>query len=151
MHASKLGRLLERDADLQPIVAKARTLGALSKQCVDFLPAELARQVQACNLKDDRLVILAATPAAAAKLKLWSESLCKFLLQQGAKVKAVSVRVQPSLSPSRRETHYKQARLSPGGVAALQALYRRLPDSPAREALKTLLDHHLEAGKKSGA
>lgn len=151
MHASKLGRLLERDAGLQPIVAKARTLGALSKQCVDFLPAELARQVQACNLKDDRLVILAATPAAAAKLKLWSESLCKFLLQQGSEVKAVSVRVQPGLSPSGHRSHYKRARLSPGAVEALQALYGRLPESPARKALKTLLDHHLERGKKNGA
>jgi hypothetical protein len=149
VHASKLGRLLERDTELQPLVAKARSLGALSKQCVDFLPAELARQIQACNLKDDRLVILAATPAAAAKLKLWSESLCKFLLLQGSKVKTVSVRVQPNVSPSRHAPSYKKATLSSGGVAALRELHDKLPPSPAREALKTLLDHHLEAGKKN--
>ena len=100
------------------------------------------------NLKDGRLVLLAATPAAAAKLKLLSESLGKYLSEQGAKVNSVSVRVQPGIpgvqevtsAPGRGE---KRA-LSRNAQKALRELYERLPESPARRALKTLLDHHLK-------
>ena len=75
MQPIKVGRLLASDAGLQPVIAKAREIGALSKLCFDFLPPGLARLVQAINLKDRQLVLLAASPAAAAKLKLLSEGL----------------------------------------------------------------------------
>jgi hypothetical protein len=129
---------------MQPVVAKARQLSALSRLCMDFLPAELARRIRAVNLKDGRLVLLAATPAAAAKLKLLSESLGKRLSEQGAKVNSVSVRVQPETAPVEEVTSKGEKRLSREAQEALLALYDRLPDSPARRALKTLLDHHLK-------
>jgi len=144
VHPTKVGRLLESDPGLQPVVAKARELSALSRLCFDFLPAELARRIRAVNLKDGRLVILAATPAAAAKLKLLSESLGKYLSEQGAKVNSVSVRVQPG-NPGVQEVTFGGGRaLSAEAQKALRGLYERLPDSPARRALKTLLDHHLK-------
>jgi len=148
VHPTKVGRLLESDPGLQPVVAKARELSALSRLCLDFLPAELARRIRAVNLKDGRLVLLAATPAAAAKLKLLSESLGKTLSEQGAKVNSVSVRVQPG-NPGVQEVTSRPGRggkqaLSRNAQKALQELYERLPDSPARSALKTLLDHHLK-------
>lgn len=111
---------------------------------MDFLPAELARRIRAVNLKDGRLVLLAATPAAAAKLKLLSESLGKYLSEQRAKVNSVSVRVQPEDSPVEEVTPRRKKRLSDDAQKALQELYERLPESPARRALKTLLDHHLK-------
>jgi hypothetical protein len=129
---------------MQPVVAKARELAALSRLCMYFLPAELARRIRAVNLKDGRLVLLAATPAAAAKLKLLSESLGKRLSEQGAKVNSVSVRVQPENAPVEEVTSKREMRLSGEAKQALLALYDRLPDSPARRALKTLLDHHLK-------
>ncbi|MGH8705348.1 MAG: DciA family protein [Burkholderiales bacterium] len=145
VHPSKVGRLLASDPRLQPLVAKALEIRALSRLCVDFLPPGLARLVRAANLKDGQLVVLAATPAAAAKLKLLSESLCKFLLQQGAKVKAVSVRVQPTMPQPVDFAAHKAPRLSAAGIASLSALYERLPDSPARRALKALLERHAAA------
>jgi hypothetical protein len=129
---------------MQPVVAKARELAALSRLCMDSMPAELARRIRAVNLKDGRLVLLAATPAAAAKLKLLSESLGKRLSEQGAKVNSVSVRVQPENAPVEEVTSKREMRLSGEAKQALLALYDRLPDSPARRALKTLLDHHLK-------
>jgi hypothetical protein len=36
-----------------------------------------------------------------------------------------------------------QRRLSATALSQLKALYLKLPDSPAREALKNLLDHQL--------
>lgn len=151
MQPSKVGRLLASDAGLQPVIAKAREIGALSKLCFDFLPPGLARLVRATNLNhrpgDRQLVLLAASPAAAAKLKLLSEALRKYLSEQGAEVNSVYVRVQPGgtppgTGPDAPARH--PARLSQSALAALQALYRRLPDSPARVALKTLLDHQLK-------
>ena len=144
MHPTKVGRLLESDPGLQPVVAKARELKALSRLCFGFLPAELARRIRAVNLKDGRLVVLAATPAAAAKLKLLSESLGKYLSEQGAKVNSVSVRVQPESAPVHEVTSEAPRELSRGAQKALRALYDRLPDSPARRALKTLLDHQFK-------
>ncbi len=142
MRYSKLGSLLASDAGLQPIVAKARQINALSKLCFDFLPPGLARLVRAVNIRDNRLVLLAASPAAAAKLKLLSETLRKYLLEQGAEVNSVSVRVQPGTGPAPVAAARTAPRLSQPAINALHELFRKLPDSPARAALKTLLDRH---------
>src|SRR5262245_54915149 len=133
---------------MQPVVAKAREVAALSRLCLDFLPAELARRIRAVNLKDGQLVLLAATPAAAAKLKLLSESLGKYLSEQGAKVNSVRVRVQPENAPVEDVTPSGKRAPSPtlsrDAEKALRALYDRLPESPARRPLKTLLDHRFK-------
>ena len=144
MHPTKVGRLLDADPGLQPVIAKARELAALSRLCVDYLPVELARRIRAVNLKDGRLVLLAATPAAAAKLKLLSESLGKYLSERGAKVNSVSVRVQPENAAVEEVTSRPRKVLSRDAEKALRELYEKLPDSPARRALKTLLDHQFK-------
>jgi hypothetical protein len=131
------------DAGLQPVITKAREINALSKLCFDFLPPGLARLIRAVNLRDRQLILVAASPAAAAKLKLLAEPLRTYVLEQGAEVNSVSVRVQPGPAPAGGVPRQEPARLSRGALDALQALYRRLPDSPARSALKALLDHHV--------
>ena len=145
MQPSKVGRLLALDAGLQPVIEKAREINALSKLCFDFLPPGQARLVRAINLRDRQLVLLAASPAAAAKLKLLSEALRKYLSEQGAEVNSVSVRVQPGAADAGDAPARQPARLSQSALGALRALYQGLPDSPARKALKTLLDHHLKS------
>ena len=143
MQPLKVGRLLASDASLQPVIAKAHEINALSKLCFDFLPPGLARLVRAVNLRDRQLVLLAASPAAAAKLKMLSESLYQYLLEQRAQVNSVSVRVQPGAGDVPEVTPRASRQISPTALYSLQALYRKLPDSKARVALKTLLDHHL--------
>ena len=149
MQPIKVGRLLASDAGLQPVIAKAREIRALSKLCFDFLPPGLARLVRAITfnerLKDRQLVLLAASPAAAAKLKLLSEALLTYVMQHGAQVNSVSVRVQPGTAKPPAVSARPHSRLSPAAVTALLALYQRLPESAARKALKTLLDHQLAA------
>jgi len=140
----KVGSLLASDASLQPVVEKARQINALSKLCFDFLPPGLARLVRAINVKDRQLVLVAASPAAAAKLKLLSEALLAYLLQHGAQVNSVSVRVQPGAGPDNVAAGRQPRRLSRTALEALQALHQKLPDSPARKALKALLDHQLK-------
>ena len=157
MQPSKIGRLLASDASLQPVVEKARLINALSKLCFDFLPSGLARLVRAITFNnrpgDLQLVLLAASPAAAAKLKLLSEALLAYLLQHGAEVNSVFVRVQPGAGVENVTIARQPRRLSRTALDALQELHQRLPDSPARAALKTLLDHQLvpakaDAGKR---
>ena len=143
MQPSKVGRVLASDPGLQPVVAKAREINALAKLCGDFLPPGLARLLQGISLRDSQLVLLAASPAAAAKLKLLAEALRKYLLQQGAEVNSVSVRVQPGPAQATGAPARQPARLSQSALDALHELYAKLPDSPARKALKTLLDHQL--------
>jgi hypothetical protein len=145
---SKVGRLLASDAGLQPVIAKAREINALSKLCFDFLPTGLARLVRAINFNDrpgDRqLVLVAASPAAAAKLKLLSEALRTYLLEQRAQVNSVSVRVQPGEIVPASPPPRPPASLSAGALRQLETLHERLPDSAARRALKSLLDHQLK-------
>ena len=139
---------------MQPVVEKTRLINALAKLCFDFLPPGLARLVRAVTLNnrlsDRQLVLLAASPAAAAKLKLLSETLLAYLHQHGAQVNSVSVRVQPGAGPNNVTVAPQRRRLSRTALEGLQALHLRLPDSPARAALKTLLDHQLVPAKAGG-
>jgi len=64
----KADRFLTADAGMERVVAKARELRSLTRSCGDFLPPALARQIRAVNLRDGELSLLAANPAAAAKL-----------------------------------------------------------------------------------
>jgi len=139
MKLSRIANYLDSGEDLQPVLAKAREILALSKHCVDLLPPELASQLRGANIREETLVLLAANPAAAAKLKLLAGTLSGSLLQQGSKVKAVSVRVQPSAAGSIIAAAHKEARLSPAALAALNGLREGLDDCPARTALDRLL------------
>ena len=148
MQAPKIDRYLAADGGLRPVIEKARDIAALSKLCERALPPELARLVRAANLKNGTLVLLAPSPAAAAKLKLLSETLRSFLLMQGTEVKSVSVRVQPTMSHRASDVApHKSARLSASALAELRALYDRLGDSPARRALGALLERQASNGR----
>ncbi|MGH8737137.1 MAG: DciA family protein [Burkholderiales bacterium] len=142
MRFPRIGRYLSTDDDLQPVVAKALEIRALAALCTEFLPPELASEAQAANLKDGTLVLLAAHSAAAAKLRLMSESLSKFLVKQGAKVNSVSVKVQPTTSRKKNVALHKQTQFSPAALSELAALHTQLRDSPARSALATILERH---------
>lgn len=140
MRSPKIGRLLAADEATRPLVDKARQIETLARLCAEFLPAGLASQVRAANLRDGELILLASNPPAAAKLKLLADSLRKFLLRQGSKVSLVSVRVQPRTAHAVVPPTQKHAVLTAGGISELSALYDSLAsDSPARLALGRLL------------
>jgi hypothetical protein len=141
MPALKIDRFFSAEGDFQPVFEKMREIEALSKLLEAFLPPELAPLVRVANFKEGKLVILAANGAAAAKLRLLSESLGTHITKQRSQVNSVSVRVQPGTDEG-AETAPKQARLTQAALQELVALYRRLPDSAFRKALKTLLDRH---------
>jgi len=139
MKPPRLDHLLESDGQIQPVLAKAREIHALAKLCKEFLPPDLSRHLRPANLQGGKLVMLAANSAAAAKLRLLSESLGDFLSKRGAKVNSVSVRVQPAAGENVDLGATARRPLSPQAFAALSELYDSLADSPAREALRAML------------
>jgi hypothetical protein len=138
----KLGRILSTDGELQPLVAKARDIGALAGLVNGFLPRDLARQVRVANIREGELVLLAANSSAAAKLKLLAPSLSRFLVEQRMQVNSVSVRVQPNAPQTASAAVQKSAYFSTHTLDSLQALHDSIGPSPARDALGRLLRRH---------
>jgi hypothetical protein len=136
----KLDRILAAEASLQPVLAKAHELRALTGLLGGFLPPDLARQARIVNHRDGELVLVATSPAAAAKLRLLAPSLANFFLKQRLKVNSVSIRVQPTGSRREAIAGQKNAHLSTPALNQLSNLYKRLGASPARDALGALLE-----------
>src|SRR4051812_13955003 len=136
-----IDRILSADDELQPVLAKTRDLHALGGFVDGFFPPDLARQVRVANFREGELVLTAGNPAVAAKIKLLGPSLCRFCDERRWQVSSVSVRVQPTPSGVHKSLPalQKNAKFSSPGLTALEALYRGLQDSPAREALRVLL------------
>src|SRR5882672_10152695 len=139
----KIDRVLSADHELQPVIAKTREIRALGGLVDGFFPPDLARQVRVANYREGELVLTAANPPAAAKIRLLAPSLSRYLATQRRQVNSVSVRVQPTASQReiRHQEGPKSVHLSTGSLAALRKLYSGLSDSPAREALGALLRH----------
>ncbi|TMH99847.1 MAG: DUF721 domain-containing protein [Betaproteobacteria bacterium] len=135
----RLDRILAAEGELQPVLAKARDIRALAGLVTDFLPLDLARQARAANFRDGEVILVAANSAAAAKLRLLAPSLCRYLSERRWQVNSVSVRVQPNRTTKDGVASQKSAHLSTRTLDSLRNLYESMTDSPAREALRTLL------------
>lgn len=148
--STKIGQFLAADGAYQPLLAKMREIRLLDGQCQAFLPPELAHLVRASNLRDGRLVLLAAHASAAAKLRLQLPSLLEFLQRQGAKVNAVSVRVQPR-QVNEYSTEAPRPRSLPlAAFSALSELYGSLRESPLKSGLKQFLKRDKRERRRSG-
>jgi hypothetical protein len=139
MRPPKLDRILAAEPTLQPVLAKAQELRAFAGLLEGFLPPDLARQARVVNYRDGELVLFAASPAAAAKLRLLAPSLVNFFLKQRLQVNSVSLQVQPNASRAPVAAPQKSAHLSTLTLDRLSSLYKTMRNSPAREALRTLL------------
>lgn len=140
MPPPRIDRYLNSGEALQPVIQKAKEISSLSRRCIESLPPALRPHVVGANIRGEVLILLAANPAVAAKLKLLAEPLGDSLMKQGAKVRAVSVRVQPGLGVEFVAPQQKTSRLSPGAIAALRQLSERLGETPAGRALQRLLE-----------
>src|SRR3954468_8405345 len=144
MRLPKIDRILLADGELQPVLAKARDIRALGGLIDGFFPPDLARQVRVANFREGELVLTAANPPVAAKIRLLAPSLNRYLAKQRWQVNSVSVRVQPTESPAvvLHGQAVKTVHLSTQAVKALRRLHASIGNSPARDALGALLDRH---------
>lgn len=136
---TKLGRILAAEAALQPVLAKAHQLRALAGLLDGTLPPALARQTRIVNYRDGEITLLAASPAAAAKLRLLAPSLVNLFLKQRLEVNSVSIRVQPNASQQADAAAQQKRALSGPTLESLAKLHREMRNSPARDALGRLL------------
>ena len=82
---------------LGEIVRHARNMGEMAQILEHSLPGEAAGSIQAANVRDDgELVILASSPAWAAKLRFEADSLLQAARRAGADVTRCTVRVSRS-------------------------------------------------------
>ena len=138
----KIDRILSGDDELQPVLAKARDLHALGGLLDGFFPPDLARQVRVANFREGELVLSAANPPAASKIRLLAPSLSRYLAKQRWQVNSVSLRVQPNTPRKASAAMQKSAYFSTPTLDSLQGLHDRMTDSPARDALKAILRRH---------
>ena len=96
MPAKRLENLLNLNTDegLGSIVRHARDMDRLLRGLREALPADEAEGILAANIRDDgELVILASTPAWAAKLRFEADGLIEAARRTGAEVSSCAVRV----------------------------------------------------------
>ena len=148
MRLPKIDRVLSADGELQPLLTKTRELRALAGLVRDFLPPDLARLGRVVNFREAELVLSAANPSAAAKLRLLAPALGRYLSERRWQVNLVSVRVQPNASRNASGATQKPVNLSATTIQSLRSLRDRLAaDSPARQALSDLLARYGKSDK----
>lgn len=100
MAEKRLENLLNpsNNGELGDIVRHAREMGELVRSLQGAVPAETGHHILAANVRDDgELVILASSPAWAAKLRFEAEALLQ--AARDAHVDATSCKVRVSRDP----------------------------------------------------
>ena len=99
MPAKRLDNLLNPSTGegLGDIVRHARDMGRLVGALREALPGEEAEGILAANIREDgELVVLASTPAWAAKLRFETDKLVEAARRTGGEVSSCRVRVSRS-------------------------------------------------------
>jgi hypothetical protein len=100
MSSKNLKNLLNSSeiGELADIVQRAQAMGELTVTLSAALPTDLGGSLIAANIRDDgELVVIARSPAWAARLRFETESLLAAARNTGAKVTGCSVRVSHDL------------------------------------------------------
>ena len=99
MTAKQLGNLLKpcSDGDLGDIVRRAREMGELTEVLARALPPGDAQGIVAANMRESgELVVIAATPAWASRLRYETEALLQAARESGIDAQVCRVRVSQS-------------------------------------------------------
>jgi hypothetical protein len=97
MPLKSLENLLNPNAnpDLGDIVRRARDMDELATALQRSLPQDQAGSIRSANVRDNgELVVLAASPAWAARLRFEADRLMAAARETGAEVNACTVRVE---------------------------------------------------------
>jgi len=96
MTTKDLGNLLNpcNNGELGDLVRRAREMGELTGALEGALPAECAGAVVAANVREDgELIVIAATPAWASRLRYEADTLLEAARSAGIDAKACRIRV----------------------------------------------------------
>lgn len=126
-------RGLQSVSECGPIAALARRAGQLEildKQLRQTLPSPLRDQVRFADLREERLVFLAPSPAWASRLRLYQAQILETARAHGTKASSVAVKVAP-LPPAPPGLPPRKP-LSPGAADHLKAAAASMSDPELR-------------------
>lgn len=113
------------------LAQKAGALEALDRALRQTLPSPLREQVQFADLRNDRLVFLASSPAWASRLRLMQTQILASARAIGARASSVTVKV---VTPAPTITAPDRVKpLSPAAAAQLRAAAASSPDAEWQE------------------
>ena len=112
------------------LAKKTGTLEALDRALRQTLPSPLREQVRFANLRNDRLVFLASSPAWASRLRLMQTQILATAHAIGTCASSVTVKVAPQ--PPVATTPDRSKPLSPAAATHLRAAAASLSDPELR-------------------
>jgi hypothetical protein len=119
--------------DVGPVATLAKKAGkleALDRALRQTLPSPLREQVRFANIRDDRLVFLASSPAWASRLRLQQAQILAAARAIGANAGSVTVKVAPLPPPDPQPEQSKP--LSIAAALHLKAAAKSIPDPELR-------------------
>ncbi|WP_321916776.1 MULTISPECIES: DciA family protein [unclassified Paraburkholderia] len=135
-----LAEVLSRTDAFAPLRAGVEQIAAIQRDLNALLPDYLAASVEPGFIKDGTLALFTAHNALAARLRHLEPRLVADLQARGWALNTVRIRVRPQAVKDPAPP--KQARMSPAGAAALQALSETLEASPLQAALAKMAARH---------
>ena len=138
--AQPVAEVLNRTDAFAPLRAGVEQIAAITRDLAQLLPDYLATSVEPGFIKDGTLVVFAAHNALAARLRHLEPRLVTELQARGWPLNALRIRVRPQAM--KEPAPPKQARMTPAGASALEALAQTLPPSPLQEALAKMAARH---------
>ncbi|RDU94841.1 DciA family protein [Trinickia dinghuensis] len=135
-----VAEVLGRTDAFAALRAGVEQIAALERDLVQLLPDYLSANVEPGFIKDGTLTLFAAHSALAARLRHVEPRLLSELQLRGWPVRALAIKVRPRAVAEPPAP--KQARMTPVGAAALQALSRSLAPSPLQVALAKMAARH---------
>ena len=134
----KISNYLKTSPELAAVTRHAERLIELQHLLGAVMPPALAQHCRVANLKQGKLVLHAANPLVAAKLRQMIPSLSEALTSRGWQITAIQVGVQGYNAASQQFTE-GPAPLSTGARAKLAELAGATGDQQLRDALQHLL------------
>lgn len=135
-----VAEVLGRTDAFAALRAGVEQIASLERELAQMLPDYLAANVEPGFIKEGTLTLFTAHSALAARLRQVEPRLLAQLQQRGWPVRTLAVKVRPRALAEPPAP--KQARMTPAGAVALQALSRTLEPSPLQAALAKMAARH---------
>jgi hypothetical protein len=138
MHAKRIGEYLDSSPGVDRLTSQAAFLLAIRQVLAEALPETLRRSCAIANCKQGKVIFLADSSAAAARIRLLAPSLVELLGKRGLQVTGLRVDVQPDAQRRAQLTEEKSLLLPPSAIEALARAAKTLPEGPLKQALDAL-------------
>ncbi len=138
MHVKKLGDFLNSSDGIGPLMPQAAALLTVRKALCGALPDHLLRSVAIANYRQGKVVLLAASNAVAARVRLVEPRMLEILSGCGVNVTGMTVEVQPGRLPVAAPTARTARRLPAPAARALARASGQLREGTLRRIVRNL-------------